>query len=301
MTFGRHPDMSQLRAAIAVQDEGTVTAAAQSLGLSQPAVSRLVAMLEADLGFAVFERSRKRLLVTERGSRFLDEARRALAAMTRLAIAGRELAQGQRGLLRIGAIPALAHGVLAQAIGRHVRRAPDIVLDIRQLPRHEQIVGLRAGWLDAGLAALPFSASGLRVEPIGEAVAQCFLPAGHALARCGVVMPADLATETLILGRDESLLRQRVDDAFRQAGIRKRALVVTESTPLVLSLIAAGAGLSIGHAMPEAALPAGVIARRFEPRLAFTYAVMTQAAETRSSMVDLLRDTLREAGRSAWS
>ncbi len=294
-----HLDLPQLRAAIAVREQGTVTRAAEALGLTQPAVSRLVATLEAELGFAVFERIRKRLLPSERGRSFLDEAQSALRGLGRLSVLARELERGRRGVLRVGAIPALAHGILARAVALHAKQHPDIVIEIEQLPRERQLEELRAGRLDVALAALPFSGGGLRIQPVFEGDAMCFLPAGHRLARRRTIRPADLGTETLVLGREDSILRQRVEDAFRQAGVALRLGMTTDSTPLIATLVAAGAGVAVSHPMPSGSLPGGVLGRTFEPRLRFTYAMVTQSTDSRAPGLDAFCATLRGAPRSS--
>ena len=95
--MGRLPDVDRLRAALAVRDLRSVTSAADQLGLTQPAVSRLVSLLEADLGFALFARERRRLVLTERGRSYLSEAEASLGALQRLSALGRELRVGARG------------------------------------------------------------------------------------------------------------------------------------------------------------------------------------------------------------
>lgn len=288
-------DLTQLRAVLAVRETGTVTRAAEQLGLSQPAVSRLIAALETELGFVVFERSRKRLVLSERGRQFLDEAQSAMRSMARLAVLAGELRRGSHGLLRVGAIAPLALGLVARAVALHTRKTPNVTIEIEVLGRQSQLEELRAGRIDIALAAMPFSGAGLRVEPILEADAVCLLRADHPLARRSVLGPADLADEALVLGRPESIVRQRLDDTFRQVNLVQRVASVVDNTPLVMALVASGVGPAVTHAFPEEALPLNVVTRRFRPRIPFTYAIVTQAGDARSAAIATFCTALRAA------
>lgn len=281
-----HPlDLTQLRAGLAIRETGTVTGAAEKLGLSQPAVSRLVAALEANLGFVIFERRRKRLVLSERGRQFLDEAQSALRSMARLAVLAGELRRGNHGLLRVGAIAPLALGLVARAVALYTRETPTVTIEVEVLGRERQLEELRAGRIDIALAAMPFSGPGLRVEPIMEADAVCLLRADHPLARRVVLGPDDLAEEALVLGRPESIVRQRLDDTFRQRNLVQKVASVVDNTPLVVALVASGVGVAVTHAFPQDALPPNVITRGFRPRIPFTYAIVTQAGDVRSSAI----------------
>jgi DNA-binding transcriptional LysR family regulator len=297
MTGNRHLDLPQLRAVLAVRETGTVTRAAEQLGLSQPAVSRLVAALEAELGFVIFDRSRKRMIMSERGAKFLDEAQSALRSMARLSVLAGELRRGNFGLLRVAAIAPLALGLVARAVAIHSRKIPSITIEIEVLGRQAQLEELRAGRIDIALAAMPFSGAGLRVEPILEADAVCLLHAGHRLAKRAILGPTDIADETLVLGRPESIVRQRLDDAFRQSNMTQKVASVADNTPLVVALVASGVGVAVTHAFPQETLPANVVTRRFRPRIPFTYAIVTQAGDFRSRAIAEFSNTLRSVSK----
>ena len=294
---GRPLDLLQLRAALAVRETGTVTRAAGRLGLSQPAVSRLIGALEAELGFLVFERRAKRMVLSERGRQFLDEGQSAMRSMARLGVVAGELRRGNHGLLRIGAIAPLAVGLVARAVAVHRRAWPRLTIDVETHGRAAQFEELRAGRLDIGVAAMPFADKGLRVEPILDADAVC-LRADHPLARRAALQPADLADEALVLSRPDSIIRHRLDDIFRQAGVVQHVAAIVDSTPVAIALVSLGTGIGIMHAFPQDALPPNVVTRRFRPRIAFTYAMITQDDDTRSAAVAQFGATLRTVART---
>jgi len=291
-------DLLQLRAALAVRETGTVTRAAGQLGLSQPAVSRLIGALEAELGFLVFERRAKRMVLSERGRQFLDEGQSAMRSMARLGAVAGELRRGNHGLLRIAAIAPLAVGLLARAVAVHRRTWPRITVDVETRGREAQFEELRAGRLDIGLAAMPVAGKGLRVEPILDADVVCLLRADHPLARRKVLQPADLAEEALVLSRPDSIIRHRLDDIFRQAGVVPHVAAIVDATPVAVALVALGTGIGVMHGFPQSALPAGIVGRRFRPRIPFTYAMITQDDDTRSAAVAQFGETLRTVART---
>ncbi|WP_161993518.1 LysR family transcriptional regulator [Muricoccus nepalensis] len=287
--------MDRLRAALAVRDAGGVTAAADRLGLTQPAVSRLVSVLEVELGFAVFARERRRLVLTDRGRIYLAEAEASLGGLQRLAVLGRELRLGGRGIVRTAAVSVIAHGVLPRAVAALLRSEPDAAVEISEVERDEQVQGLLAARYDLGLLALPLGASGLQVDVLADAEAVCFLPEGHRLAKRRALTPADLAGERFIAHQAGKLMRQRVDDAFAQLGLERRVVTTTNSTALAAALVAAGVGLAIAHGLPRASLPAGVVTRPFKPRLGFGYAAATRTEERRGELVEALLRHVRDA------
>ncbi len=292
--LARLPEIGQLRAALAVLHYGSVTLAAASVGLSQPAVSRLVATLEADLGFLLFHRARRRLTVSERGRAYLQEAVATLGGLARLGELGRELRRNRFGLLRLAAVSALAYGLVPRAVAALMRDYPGLAVEIEELDRSQQIEGLLSRHLDMGFVALPFGAPGLRVDLLVEADAVCLLPSDHRLARRPILDPGMLAGEPFVRLRQLRLLEQMTDDAFARFGQRREGAAMVDSTPLMIAFVAAGHGLAITHGLAAIALPVGVIARPFRPSLSFGFAALTRAADEPTPTIRALTQIARE-------
>jgi DNA-binding transcriptional LysR family regulator len=301
----RLPDVGQLRAALAVWRDGSVTRAASRIGLTQPAVSRLVSALEEELGFLLFHRQNKRLLVSEQGQAFLLEAEAALGGLARLPKLSAELRRGHSGLLRIAAVSALAHGLAPRALAALKRDYPDLAVEVEECDRKAQSEGLMSRHLDVGLVALPSSAPGLRVEMIAEADAVCLLPADHPLASRHELDPMALAGEKFVRLNEVRLLQSLVDSAFDRVGLTRPVSVLVNSTPLMIAFVANGLGLAITHRMSTFVLPRGVVARTFVPTQSFGYAALTRAADAPNPIVAafiaharvIAADWLRELGQ----
>ncbi len=284
MVATRQLDVTQLRAAIAVWRTGGVTPAAQVIGLTQPAVSRLITALEQEIDFAVFDRNRRRLVVTDRGASFLAEAEASLGSLARLSELAAELRRGERGLLRIAAVSVLAHGLAPRVLAALRTSFPNLVVEVEELDRAQQVEGLLSHHLDVGLVALPSEAPGLRAEMIAEGGAVCLLPAHHPMARHRVLTPALLANEPFVRLNEMRLMQQRVDDAFNRAGKSRLSSIAVNSTPLMIAFVAGGLGLAITHSLSTLSLPAGVVSRPFLPRLSFGYAALTRQTDKPSAL-----------------
>jgi len=296
----RIPDTSQLRAALTVWHLGGVTRAAEEIGLTQPAVSRLVAALESDLGFQLFTRDNRRLLVTEQGAAFLRQAESALGGMGRLSEWAAALRRGRSGFLRIAAVSALAHGLAPRALVAFKRDYPDLAVEVIEVDRKQQVEALASRRIDVGLVALPASAPGLRVEMIVEGEAVCLLPENHPLAASEMLDPPALAGQSFIRLNEPRLLQSMVDAAFDRIGLVRHVSVAVNATPLMISFVAEGLGLAITHRMSTFVLPRGVVARPFRPTISFAYAALRRMDDPPNAFIDAYVARAREVGR-AWA
>ncbi|WP_313388320.1 LysR family transcriptional regulator, partial [Achromobacter aegrifaciens] len=111
-------ELRQLEAFAAVMSTGSVTAAGRLLGRSQPAISRLLQELEAEIGYPLFARSGPRVTPTEQGFLLYDDVERALAGMQQIRSRADEIARGQAQPLLMAATSALAAGLVPDALKR---------------------------------------------------------------------------------------------------------------------------------------------------------------------------------------
>ncbi|MEU8360760.1 LysR family transcriptional regulator [Nonomuraea sp. NPDC048882] len=140
-------DLRQLRGFVAVAGSGTVTAAADSLGLAPASVSEQVRRLEAGLGVTLFERSPRGMRLTEAGSTLLARAQSLLDHADEV----RRAVTGARRRVRIGALEMLAAAKLPAVIRRLSRRRPDLDVSVESLTRQPLLDAVAGGRLDAAL------------------------------------------------------------------------------------------------------------------------------------------------------
>ena len=156
--------MDKLRALatfVQIADDGSLTAAAASLGMSLPAVVRTLAALEAELGARLFQRTTRRLSLTQEGLQYLARGRDILAAVAEADASLADVAQAPRGQLTITAPVLLGQRAVADLVTRFVRANPGVRCSVQLLDRfvdlvHEGVdVGIRVGALeDSSLVAL---------------------------------------------------------------------------------------------------------------------------------------------------
>ncbi|MEM8751043.1 MAG: LysR family transcriptional regulator [Pseudomonadota bacterium] len=144
-------ELRHLRYFVAVADHGGISHAAERLHVAQPAVSRQIRDLEAEIGVDLLLREGRRVVLTDAGRIFAERARAILANSKDAVDEARRVSKGQSGTLRIGLLESASWaGHLPRALNRFARTYPDIRLDIVPLGSVNQIEALLAGEIDAG-------------------------------------------------------------------------------------------------------------------------------------------------------
>ncbi|GJE18106.1 Octopine catabolism/uptake operon regulatory protein OccR [Methylobacterium marchantiae] len=251
----------------AVLRHGGMTRAAAALGIGQPHVSRAVAQLEADLGFALFVRGHGSALPTQEGEAFAREVERTYAGLDHLSQAARLIRDLGTGPLRVACQPSLASRLLPRAIRRLSEDSPGIQVAVH-VPAPETIWAWAAsGQCDIGLVRPRSGFSGVVSEAFLAVDAVCALPRRHALAAKRTIGVHDLVGETLIAGAP-GVFQQAIEEAFAQAGLSPRFSLMAQYTAARCGLVAEGLGLAIVDPLPArelAGLP--IVLRPFRPRL----------------------------------
>jgi DNA-binding transcriptional LysR family regulator len=178
----------------AVVDAGSVSKGAAMLGLSQPALSRSLAQLEARVGKPLFIRDRRPLQATPLGMQLAAHGRRILAESRRATEAVQSLLRGTRGLVRVGGVPFFMDAMISRIIAGFQNQRPDVVFEQSYGNLNEVGTGLRADQLDLGIVPLGASGEpeGLHFTPILPARNVVCCRTGHPLQRAKRLNTADL-------------------------------------------------------------------------------------------------------------
>jgi DNA-binding transcriptional LysR family regulator len=208
-------ELRTLRYFVTVADELHFGRAAERLHIAQPAVSRQIAGLERELGVRLFDRSPRRVRLTEAGHRVLDVAREALAAADRVRVAARERA----GVMRIGTGTGQFTARLERGIDALREKAPGFDVVLVDLPLTGRLNALRQGEIDLALARGVRSAPGLRVLPTWTESLFAVVSTRHPAAAHAVVGVAELAAGPLRTSQDHD---PSVVTALRDAGLQRR-------------------------------------------------------------------------------
>jgi DNA-binding transcriptional LysR family regulator len=235
----------QIEAFRAVMVCGTASRAAQMLHISQPAISRHLAELEASLRLPLFERVKGRLRPTQEGKAFFEEVERAFTGIERLRFAAENIRSFKGARLRIVSMPALGHAFLPRVIGTFSKSFADVsvLLQVRssEFVREEVAVGN----YDLGFAADEISTSGVEVHDFAALDAHCLMPDGHPLSRHDVITPMDLNGERFVTLASEDAARARFDQIFLHADSRPYIVGETQYSLTICNLVRNGAGIGL--------------------------------------------------------
>ncbi|OHV76953.1 LysR substrate-binding domain-containing protein [Rhizobium sp. LCM 4573] len=238
-------NIRQLEAFHATIEAGSVTLAGEKLGISQPAVSKLLRSFSEACGFQLFTRSGGRLVPTLEARMLAVEVERMFSGTKRIARLAEAVRNREWGEVTIAAPPALATRYLSQALSPFLKEQPDIhfTLQSRTSPRIGELVA--AGQIDIGLSVLPFDHPNVSSQVIMRFSMVCILPVSHPLAKRQVIEIDDLRNVPFIsLARDDCSL-MTIDRAFQLKGVQKRNRIEVPLSETACSLVANGVGISI--------------------------------------------------------
>jgi DNA-binding transcriptional LysR family regulator len=237
-------DLRQLRSFVAIAEAESFSRAAARRHVTQPALSRQIRDLEAELGVRLFDRSSRRVRLTPAGDDVLRRSRDALVEIDALRERARSLGGGRVGILRVGATPQVLESVLSDFLTRYRRMHPDIEV---QLVEDGAVTILRLVEGRPGTDR-PRRASGPRAIARPGALS-CPHRRGHAdgepLGRKRTVALGDLTSQRLLVLRPTFATRQILDGAFQAARIHPHVALESGDPHCLLKLAAAGHGVAI--------------------------------------------------------
>lgn len=244
-------DLNALRQFLAVARHEHLSRAAAELRVAQPALSRTVARLEAELGTPLFDRA-GRLRLNESGAVFRDHVERALGELEAGRRAVAQAASGGAGSVRLASETFLPiTGPLAAFKAAH----PEVDIRLHQMAPGEMERALRAQEVDLCLASQPVSAP--RVASAVVHVERVWLatPPDHRLAGAPRVTIDDLADEPFVITGSGQWQRRLLDRLFADRNLEPRVICETNETAATYMLVSAGLGLSLFPAIARETLP----------------------------------------------
>jgi len=256
----------------------SATAAAARMGMTQPAVSRLIAQLEQDIGFELFYREKGRLNPTPEAIMIYEEVDLAFGGLERIDSLVRDIATFNAGFLKIVAPPSLSEGVLSTILTRFLARYPKVraSIDSRSVETARTMVANRTA--DCGFVKLPMNRPDISTVTLSASETVCVLPVGHALSAHEILTPELLRSVPLILLGYGTWTRRQIDDAFREAGVRPEVKLETHTVGSACAFAQAGLGVAIVNAlMAKNFARDGMAIRVFRPQILHEYAFMTSA------------------------
>lgn len=270
-------NLHQLEILRAVVRTRSTVSAAQTLGMSQPAVSNAVKRLEESLGFELFERSQRRMNPTQEALILLHEAEPLFRMQEVINQTAAHLRSGKKGRLRISATSELSESLLPAVISRFwdEHRGVEISLETQRLDTIMEEV--ETGLVDIGMAIEPHQRSTLDFEPLAKLrmVLACHI--SNPIRRLDPVTPADLQGQMLINARTSSRIGAMIKDAFAKAGMRFSPDLNVRFMNIAGHLVEEGRGVTIMDALTASSSHISNLATSaFEPRIDVTLSAIMQ-------------------------
>ncbi|MBM9468126.1 LysR substrate-binding domain-containing protein [Nakamurella leprariae] len=257
-------ELRHLRYFVAVAEALHFRKAAENLHMVQPALSKQIRALEAELGLQLLERDRRHVSLTEAGKTFLEEAHAVLARADGAKARAVAVSRGEVGALTIGFIqPALAD-LLPRALRRYRREYPDVRVRLTELTNRQGADQAASRTVHCAFVRLPVDlGDDLAATVVSQQDVAVVLPEGHPLAERDSVDIRDLAEEDLVLvdRRVEPQLHDYYVTMCQEAGFSPHVAHEVNSTWVAIGLVASGLGVCFAPTSAKLAPQGGVAYR----------------------------------------
>ncbi|HEX7043931.1 MAG TPA: LysR substrate-binding domain-containing protein [Burkholderiales bacterium] len=241
--------LRDLQYVVAVAEHGHFGRAAAACHVTQPALSAQIKKIEDYLGVTLFERSARRVRVTDVGQAVVQQARVVLEEAEKILDAARSTREPLAGPFRLGAIATLGPYLIPHLLAPLRKAFPKLELRLKEGLTENLLEELRAGELDAVLAARTFEETGLRVIPLFVEPFLLTVPKDHPLERKQPLRVSDLKTSEMVLLEDGHCLRDQTIALCppHRRGQAKEMHVTSLET--LRHLVASGAGYTLMPAL----------------------------------------------------
>ena len=257
-----------------VVSTGTVTETAVMLGISQPAVSRLLADLQQEIGFKLFIRSGRNLKPTPEARLLVEEVRLALTGLEQIKDAARAIKEFKHARLRLVTSPFFSVSVLPALIKKFSKSYPDVMISLEIQTADDSVDWMVSQSFDFGITPANASPT-FHSHPLVEKDAYCIIPDGHPLSKKKVIKPKHLVGQEFISYFPDSIFRFEIDEVFRRANVERNLQYEARTTAAIYQLVAEGLGVSIvGHVFNGKLGLSGVKAIRFDSSITYKAALI---------------------------
>lgn len=243
--------LRQLEGFVAAADGGSFIAGASAMAMTAPAFSQLIRELESSLGLVLFERTTRRVELTDAGRRLLDQVRRPLADLAEVSADMKALAGGLRGRVVISILHSLAQGVGARAVAQLRQLRPDITVRIIEDQNEIMIERVRNREVDFGLGMINETYDDLSFSFLFEDELVAVFASSNGISRSNRVTWRQLAMEDLILLQPKSSVRRLVEAGLLVTGLTPKPFTEVVSMVTAMNMASLGLGVAV---LPEISL-----------------------------------------------
>ena len=260
----------QIEAFRSVIISGTASRAAELMGVTQPAVSRLIGELEAAVGFPLFDRVKGRLVPTPEADIFYRDVETSFRGLDRLRSSAARIRDFGSGHIRVASLAAAGSTIVPRAVRRFKESFPSAIITLSIMTSASVRNHVVDGEYDLGLAADEVDLSGVEHQVFGSFPALCAIPPGHPLAAKKIIGPADFDGVDYVALSPEDRARLKFDALCREAGARPNLVIETPFAITACALSLEGVGVGIVNPLSiDGFSERGLVFRPFEPAVYF--------------------------------
>jgi DNA-binding transcriptional LysR family regulator len=288
-------NVRQIETFRAVMEAGGVTAAAERLRVTQPAVSKLIIELERSTRLVLFVRKKRRLVPTQEAQLLYEEIERVFLGVDRIGRYAMELREVKTGRAHIACLPSLGLSLVPTVIAQMAADVPaaHLTLHVRSSSRIvDWLLGQR---VDLGISLVPVDHPSVEIEPLVRTKAVCALPRGHKLADLPRVTPGDLQGQSFISLRRDDDAAEMINRILDDNGVVRKTALETNLSEVACRLVRAGAGVSIVDPFTAARFGDEIDVRPFVPPARFEVFLLFPAFRPRSLLLESFLTRLRAA------
>jgi DNA-binding transcriptional LysR family regulator len=239
-------ELRHLKYFLAVAEELHFGRAAARVHIAQPPLSKQIQQLEKELGIQLFNRTQRRVQLTEAGKVFQREAYKVLGCLEKGILKAKLAGRGDTGWLSIGFIGSSTYEVLPLILQEFRRKYPEVELILQEIQSTEQNQVLREGRIHVSFARFPKPDTELVFETVYKEPLVAALPQGHSLNKKKSLKLSDVANEPFILfPHRPSAHAENTIRIFANVGLSLQIVQTVEEMHTALGLVAAGIGLTL--------------------------------------------------------
>ena len=295
MTLG----LRDLRALLAVEEELSFARAARRLNVAQPALSRRISRMEAELGYPLFARSTRRVAPTAAGLVLADRARDLLAQLDRAVEAAGRAADGRSGEVAVGYNDFAIAGPLPDVVRAFEADRSGPTVRLHRSGTQDQLALLRQGQIDVAFVVGPIRPEGLEARTVWREPFRAVANEGDPLMAMPCVPVEAFALRPHVLGdrRGWQLYRERLRRLYVRAPAFPEIVAEGPDTSVILGLVASGIGVTVYPACIENTLRRGLAVRPIGGTDATLETAMVWRADASPAALRFVEAAIAHCGR----
>lgn len=263
----KHVNLRHLEIFRAVMEAGSITDAASQLNVSQPAVSRALSMLEEELGFELFHRTRGRVHPGPDAEVFASEVERLFHQLESLRESVEHVRHAQAGRIAVSAVPSLAGSFVGFAVGSLLDNHPQLGFELFSRSSRQVVEDVLHHHVDLGFIHGPADEAAVDQWTVGESEIVCVMHRNHPLLEYEVLTPRDLVEHALVFLDKQAPPSYLVREAFATSGVQPRVAVEASQSMAAKAVASAGPAVAMIDPLTILNEPQQLRLRPFRPRI----------------------------------